>query len=59
LLPLLFLFTLPRLFGDIGIFISVPIAEFLTFLLAVTFFVKNTPEKIVASDVLHFQTLTD
>ena len=59
LLPLLFLFTLPRLFGDIGIFISVPIAEFLTFLLAVTFFVKNTPEKIVARDVLHFQTLTD
>lgn len=59
LLPLLFLFTLPQLFGDIGIFISVPIAEFLTFLLAVTFFVNNTPERIVASDVLSSQALTD
>jgi MATE family, multidrug efflux pump len=51
-LPLLLLATLPIFFGEIGIFISLPIAEFVTFLLAVKFFVQNTPEKIVNADAI-------
>ncbi len=51
-LPLLLLATLPMFFGEIGVFISVPIAEFVTFLLAVTLFTRNTPEKIVDADAI-------
>ncbi len=51
ILPLLLLATLPVFMGEIGIFISLPVSEFVTFLLAGTFFVRNTPEKVVNADV--------
>lgn len=46
-LPLIFLLTLPRWLGDIGIFISIPIAECLTFIMALVFISKNRPAQIV------------
>lgn len=55
ILPVLLLATLPIYFGEIGIFIAIPIAEFVTFLLAVTFFIQNAPEKIVSEDMIQNQ----
>jgi len=49
-LPLLLLATLPIFFGEIGVFISIPIAEFVTFVVAIALFTRNTPEKIVNED---------
>lgn len=48
-LPLLFLFFLPRLLGDIGIFIALPIAEAMTLVMAFTFLNKHRPRQIIAA----------
>lgn len=44
ILPVLFIITLPYLFGDKGIFMALAVAEFLTFVIAVNFFIKNSPK---------------
>ncbi|MCH2355833.1 MAG: MATE family efflux transporter [Pseudomonadales bacterium] len=46
-LPLLFLLTLPVWLGDIGVFISIPLAECITFIMALVFISKNKPRHIV------------
>ncbi len=46
-LPLIFLLTLPAWLGEIGVFISIPIAEFLTFFVALIFVSKNSSRQIV------------
>jgi len=51
-LPILLLVTLPVFLGETGIFIALPVSEFVTFLLAVAFFIQHTPEKIVSADVI-------
>ena len=47
-LPVIGLLLLPIWFGDTGIFITIPIAEALTFLLALGLMVINRPTRIVA-----------
>lgn len=46
-LPLILLLILPRWLGDIGIFIAIPIAECLTFFMAVKFFSKHQPKHLI------------
>ena len=46
-LPLVLLLTLPLWLGDVGIYISIPIAEFLTFVMALAFINKNRPAQLV------------
>lgn len=46
ILPILFILTLPSLFGDKGIFMALAVAEFISFIVAVNFFIKNNPNKI-------------
>ncbi len=48
LLPGLFLLTLPLWFGDSGVFMAIPAAEFVAFFLAIYIYRKNTPERLVA-----------
>lgn len=47
LLPIICLLTLPIFWGDAGIFIAIPISEFLTFLLAVFLYTNNQPDKFI------------
>ena len=49
-LPVLLIFSLPLLWETKGIYIAVPIAEFLTFLIAIFFFLKNRPNKLVQKE---------
>ncbi len=46
ILPILFIFLLPIIVGQKGIFMALVVAEFITFIVAVTLFIKNTPKKI-------------
>ncbi len=50
LLPITFLIVLPLFFGESGIFVAVPTAELVTLLLAVGFFLRHTPARVVAAD---------
>mgnify|MGYP001168836179 CR=1 FL=1 len=43
--PVFFIFTLPFLFDEKGIFIAIPMAEFITFLIAMILFKKISPKK--------------
>jgi len=45
LLPVIFLMTLPVFLDDTGIFLTIPITEFLTFLLASFLYIRNQPDK--------------
>lgn len=45
--PIFFIFTLPILFDINGIFLAIPMAEFITFIIAVILFKKFSPEKII------------
>jgi len=45
LFPVIFLLTLPLFLGDTGIFLTIPITEFLTFLLAGFLYARNQPDK--------------
>lgn len=47
ILPVLFVLSLSALIGDVGIFVAVPIAEGLTFILSVILFLRNRPERIL------------
>lgn len=49
-LPLIFLFTLPHWLGDMGVYISIPIAEMLTLLLAVSLYTTNRPHLLVEQE---------
>ncbi|NVJ54299.1 MAG: MATE family efflux transporter [Campylobacteraceae bacterium] len=44
--PVIFIFVLPILFNDKGIFLAIPIAEAVTFVIAITLFIKFVPKKI-------------
>ncbi|QKF66382.1 MATE family efflux protein [Arcobacter venerupis] len=45
--PIFFIFTLPFLFDLNGIFMAIPMAEFISFIIAVILFKKFSPEKII------------
>lgn len=44
--PILFIVTLPYIFGNVGVFIALAVAEFFTFIIAVIFFIKNSSHLI-------------
>jgi Na+-driven multidrug efflux pump len=44
------LLVLPIWFGDVGMYLALPIAEGLTFIMAVTFFMKCKPIDIIRQD---------
>jgi len=48
ILPLFFIFTLPLYFKTDGIFLAIPFAELFTFIIAITFFKKSTPKKLIS-----------
>jgi len=48
--PVLFLFILPRFFGDTGIYLSIPVAELCTFSIAVILLWLNRPSVVVAKE---------
>ena len=45
--PVFFIFTLPLLFDKNGIFMAIPMAEFITFIIGIILFKKFSPEKII------------
>lgn len=45
--PVLFIFTLPFLFDTQGIFLAIPMAEAITFVIAIILFKKFSPRKII------------
>jgi Na+-driven multidrug efflux pump len=50
ILPIFFIFTLPFLFNINGIFLAIPMAEFITFVIAIILFKKFSPERIIYKD---------
>lgn len=44
--PIFFILTLPYIFGNKGIFMALAVSEFLAFLIALNFFMKNSPRKV-------------
>lgn len=48
--PIFFIFTLPFLFKTQGIFLAIPVTEFITFIIAVILFKRFSPRKIVQED---------
>ena len=50
LLPVFCLLLLSSWLGDIGVYIAVPIAECLTFILAIWLYTKNRPATLITSD---------
>jgi putative MATE family efflux protein len=44
--PIFYIFTLPFLFGTQGIFLAIPMAEAITFIIAIVLFRKFSPHKI-------------
>jgi len=47
LFPVLYIFTLPYFYGDTGIYMAIPVAEFTTLLIALYFFFKMTPNTLI------------
>jgi putative MATE family efflux protein len=47
ILPVFFIFTLPFFFDLDGIFMAIPMAEFVTFIIAVILYRRFSPEKII------------
>ena len=47
LFPIFFIFALPFLFNTNGIFLAIPIAEFITFIIAMILLKKFSPKKII------------
>jgi Na+-driven multidrug efflux pump len=45
--PVFFIFTLPFLFETQGIFLAIPMAEAITFLIAVILYRRFSPNKII------------
>ncbi len=46
--PILFIITLPYIFGNKGIFMALAVSEFLAFIIAFNFFIKNSPRKVTS-----------
>lgn len=46
ILPVLFIITLPNIFGNVGIFMALAVSEFLTFIVASYIFINNRPTLI-------------
>lgn len=46
ILPVLFIITLPNIFGNVGIFMALAVSEFLTFIMASYIFINNRPTLI-------------
>ncbi|QKJ22504.1 MATE family efflux transporter [Poseidonibacter lekithochrous] len=46
ILPVIFIITLPNIFGNVGIFMALAISEFLTFIVASYIFINNRPTLI-------------
>ena len=51
ILPVFFIFTLPFFFDLDGIFMAIPMAEFMTFIIAVILFKNFSPRKIIYKEV--------
>jgi Na+-driven multidrug efflux pump len=49
-LPIIFIYILPQYFGNKGIYMAIPVAEFITMLLAVTLYFKLTPSMLLIQD---------
>ena len=49
--PIFFIFTLPFFFNLNGIFMAIPMAEFMTFIIAVILFKNFSPRKIIYKEV--------
>ncbi|MDD2887441.1 MAG: MATE family efflux transporter [Aliarcobacter sp.] len=47
ILPVFFIFTLPFFFDLDGIFMAIPMAEFVTFIIAVILYIRFSPNKII------------
>jgi len=47
ILPIIFIFLLSYSFGNKGIFMALAVTEFITFMIAITIFLNNTPKKLV------------
>ena len=47
LFPIFFIFTLPFLFNTNGIFLAIPMAEIITFIIAMILLKKFSPKKII------------
>ena len=50
ILPVLFIITLPNIYGNVGIFMALAVSEFLTFILASYIFINNRPTLIQKKD---------
>ncbi|WP_108061591.1 MATE family efflux transporter [Poseidonibacter lekithochrous] len=46
ILPVIFIITLPNIFGNVGIFMALAVSEFLTFIVASYIFINNRPTLI-------------
>ena len=51
ILPVFFIVTLPFFFDLNGIFMAIPMAEFMTFIIGIILFKKFSPEKIIYKEV--------
>ena len=48
LFPVLFILTLPLFFGEKGLYLALVAAEFVTLIIAIVLFIKNTPSKSIS-----------
>lgn len=46
ILPILFIFLLSYTFGNKGVFMALAVTEFITFIIAITIFISNSPKNI-------------
>mgnify|MGYP000031650558 CR=1 FL=1 len=51
-LPVIFILILPQFFGQKGIYLAIPFAEFFTFIMALYFFKQLTPQKVMGRNSL-------
>jgi len=45
--PILFIVTLPLIFGDKGLYLAIAAAEFMTLIIAIILFIKNSPKNLM------------
>ena len=50
-LPVVFIYTLPVFFGHIGIYLAIPVAEFVTMFMAIILYNRLTPKKLMKLNV--------
>lgn len=51
-LPILMVLLLSFVFGEIGIYIATPVAEFITIIFAIIIFIQNSPKKLIEREDL-------